>query len=158
MEHYKHHYKFQIPSLSPESSRAWQTDWTSDFIQDKALLKYALEITATKKLLGLAAYRDIPEGILIYVEYIESAPDSNPTLTQQKEYLGIGAALLARGVQLSIDLGYGGTIFLKAKTSDLQKYYIEQFGAVPFSSANPFLLLIDGESAKELFFQYLKEG
>ena len=72
-----------------------------------------------KQLVGLAAYRDMPEGVLVYVEYMESSPSGNPTMSQPREYAGIGAALLAFGIQLSIDYGYGGAIYLKAKTSQL---------------------------------------
>ena len=43
----------------------WQTDWRTDFIQDAALEKYALELDATRELVGLAAYRDMPEGVLV---------------------------------------------------------------------------------------------
>ena len=48
----------------------WQTSWLSDFIQTDSLEKYALEIAATGELVGLGAYRDMPEGVLVYVEYI----------------------------------------------------------------------------------------
>ena len=37
----------------------WQTDWRTDFIQDAALDKYALELDATRELVGLAAYRPL---------------------------------------------------------------------------------------------------
>ena len=112
---------------------------------------------ATGELVGLGAYRDIPEGVLVYVEYIESAPHSNPTLSGARKYRGIGAALLAYGVQLSVDFRYGGTIYLKAKTSEIREHYIQDFGAIPFSHRDPFLLLIDGEAAKNLLFQFMKE-
>ena len=111
----------------------WQTSWLSDFIQTDSLEKYALEIAATGELVGLGAYRDMPEGVLVYVEYIESAPHSNPTLAGRRKYKGIGAALLAYGIQLSIDYGYGGAIYLKAKTSEIREHYIRDFGAIPFS-------------------------
>lgn len=135
----------------------WQTSWLTDFIQDKALEKYALKIATTGELIGLGAYRDMPEGILVYVEYIESAPHSNPTLATRRKYSGIGAALLAYGIQLSIDRGYGGAIYLKAKTSEIREHYIRDLGAIPFSRLDPYLLLIDGEAARELFSQYFKE-
>lgn len=135
----------------------WQTSWLSAHIQQEALEKYALEITESKELIGLGAYRDMPDGLLIYVEYIESAPGSNPTTVQERHYLGIGAALLAFGIQLSIDRGYGGAIYLKAKTSEIREHYIMDFGAVPFSRRDPFLLLIDGDAARKLFSQYLRE-
>ena len=135
----------------------WQTSWLSDFIQEPALEKYALEIADTDELVGLGAYRNMPEGVLVYVEYIESAPSSNPTLTHRRKYVGIRAALLAFGIQLSIDYGYGGAIYLKAKTTEIREHYIRDFGAIPFSRHDPFLLLIDGDAARELFVQYLEE-
>ena len=135
----------------------WQTSWMSEYLQDEALEKYALEIVNTGELIGLGAYRNMPEGVLVYVEYIESAPESNPTLSQTRKYLGIGAALLAYGIQLSVDYGYGGAIYLKAKTSEIREHYIKDFGAIPFSRRDPFLLLIDGEAAQNLFSQYLRE-
>ena len=116
-----------------------------------------LELDTTKELVGLAAYRDMPEGVLVYVEYMESAPSGNPTLSKPRKYAGIGAALLAFGIQLSIDYGYGGAIYLKAKTSQLREHYMRNYGAIPFSRFDPFLLLIDGDAARELFGQYLKE-
>ena len=109
-----------------------------------------------KELLGLAAYRDMPESVLV-VEYMESAPSGNPTFRQTRRYVGIGAALLAFGIQLSIDYGYGGAIYLKAKTTQLREHYISAYRAIPFSRFDPFLLLIDGDAARELFGQYLKE-
>ena len=111
----------------------WQTSWMSKYLQEPFLQKYALKIAATGELVGLGAYRNMPEGFLVYIEYIESAPHSNPTLSKNRKYRGIGAALLAYGVQLSIDSGYGGTIYLKAKTSEIREHYIRDFGAIPFS-------------------------
>lgn len=135
----------------------WQTSWLSEFIQQNSLEKYALELSETKELIGLGAYRDVPEGILVAVEYIESAPTSNPTQTHQRKFRGIGAALLAFGVQLSIDYGYGCAIYLKAKTTAIREHYIRDFGAVPFSRVDPYLLLIDGDAARNLFMQFLRE-
>ncbi len=135
----------------------WQTSWLAKYLQREELEKYALNVTETGELIGLGAYRDMPEGLLVYVEYIESAPDSNPTMTGKKKYVGIGAAMLAFGIQLSVDRGYGGAIYLKAKTTELREHYIREFGAIPFSRRDPFLLLIEGQAAQELFSQYLRE-
>ncbi len=105
----------------------WQTSWLSGFVQDKALEKYALEITPSKELVGLGAYRDVPDGLLAY------------------------------GVQFSVDCGYGGAIYLKAKTTEIREHYIRDYGAEPFSRADPYLLLLEGDAARRLFSQYLKE-
>ena len=142
--------------LKTESER-WQTSWLSKFIQQNVLEKYALELSGTKELVGLGAYRNVPDGILVAVEYIESAPSSNPTQTDSRKFRGVGAALLAFGIQLSIDYGYGGAIYLKAKTSEIWEHYIRDFGALPFSRTDPFMLLIDGDAAKNLFAQFLEE-
>lgn len=136
---------------------AWQTDWNSEFIQRPELEKYALKVSASGELVGLGAYQDLPGSVLVYVEYIESAPSSNPTINTTKKYTGIGAALLAYGIQLSIDYGYGGAIYLKAKTSEIREHYIRDFGAIPFSHVNPYLLLIEGDAAQDLFSHFLKE-
>lgn len=135
----------------------WQTSWLSKFIQQDALEKYALELRESKELVGLGAYRNVPEGVLVAVEYIESSPGSNPTQTNSRKFRGIGAALLAFGIQLSIDCGYGGAIYLKAKTSELREHYIRDFGAIPFSRTDPFMLLIDGDAARNLFSLFLEE-
>ena len=119
----------------------WQTSWMSKYLQNPFLQKYALKIAATGELVGLGAYRNMPEGFLVYVEYIESAPHSNPTLSKNRKYRGTGAALLAYGVQLSIDSGYGGTIFLKAKIPKIRGQPFREFRAKSFNHREAFLLL-----------------
>ena len=146
-----------LTDLARTVQEQWQTSWLTDFIQDSVLEKYALEITATHETVGLGAYRNVPEGVLVYVAYIESAPHSNPVLSHERKYRGIGATLLAYGVQLSIDYGYGGAIYLKAKTSEIREHYIRDFGAIPFSRVDPYLLLIDGQAAEELLLQFAEE-
>ena len=44
-----------------------------------------------KRLVGLAAYRDMPECVLVHVEYMESAPSGNSMLSQPRKYAGISA-------------------------------------------------------------------
>ena len=45
----------------------------SEYIQDPLLQKCALKIAATGELVALGAYRDMPQGFLVYVEYLENA-------------------------------------------------------------------------------------
>ena len=85
----------------------------------------------------------------LFLEHLAVAPELRGR--------GIGAALLAFGIQLPIDYGYGGAIYLKAKTTQLREHYMRNYGAIPFSRFEPFLLLLDGDAARELFGQYLKE-
>lgn len=135
----------------------WQSNWLSGFTKAADLVCYALECIDTYELIGLGAYRMDRRNEIVHVEYIESAAHSNPTLTSAPKYLRLGAVFLAYGIQCSIDSGFGGAIFLKAKTSDLLRHYIQTYGAVPFSHIHPELLLIEGEASKKLFFQFLEE-
>jgi len=80
----------------------WQTDWTSEFIGDPDLEKYAAK-TEDGEIVALGAYRETPESMFVYIEYIESHPDSNPTLVSHRKYVDIGRMMIAFGIQLSID-------------------------------------------------------
>ena len=40
----------------------WQTSWMSKYLHEPFLQKYALKIAATGELVGLGAYRNMPEG------------------------------------------------------------------------------------------------
>mgnify|MGYP006918498590 CR=1 FL=1 len=46
---------------------------------------------------------------------------------------------------------------MKAKTSELWEHYIQDFGAVPFSHVDLFILLIDGDAARNLFSLFFEE-
>jgi hypothetical protein len=96
------------------------TDWTSEFIGDPALEKYTAK-TENGEIVALGAYRETESSMFVYIEYIESHPESNPTLTIQKKYLGIGRMMIAFGIQLSIDSGKNGVVTFEAKTDELAK-------------------------------------
>ena len=75
------------------------------------------------------------------------------------EYTGIGRLLIAYGIKLSIDHGFGGDVVLEAKTTTLENHYVRDFGAIrlPTLPGRAPRLLIADESAKQIFFTYLKE-
>ena len=64
----------------------WQTDWTSEFHGDPALEKYTAK-TESGEIVALGAYRETESSMFVYIEYIESHPESNPTLTVNRKYL-----------------------------------------------------------------------
>lgn len=135
----------------------WQTDWTSDFIADKAYLKYALQ-TPEGELVALGAYEVLPHALVVHVVYLESNPASNPTLGARRRYSGIGRVLMAFGIKLSIDNDLGGDITFEAKTPELERHYVRDFGAVPlprFGEGEAPRYLITGEAAKRIFISYL---
>lgn len=135
----------------------WQTDWTSDFISDPALEKYTAR-TESGEIVALGAYRETESSMFVYIEYIESHPESNPTLTAKRKYLNIGRMMIAFGIQLSIDSGKNGVVTFEAKTDELAKHYIQDFGAIRIfskQSGGPIMLMIADNAALSLFNTYL---
>ena len=135
----------------------WQTDWTSGFIGDPALEKYTAK-TEAGEIIALGAYRETESSMFVYIEYIESQPASNPTLTARRKYLDIGRMMIAFGIQLSIDSGKNGVVTFEAKTDELAKHYIQDFGAVRVfakQSGGPIMLMIADNAALSLFNTYL---
>lgn len=135
----------------------WQTDWTSDYLRSNLFDCYAVK--KENELIALGAY-EIQETILIvHIVYMEASPESNPTITPSgRKYHGIGSLLIAYGIKLSIDNGFGGDVVLRAKTKELEEHYIRDFGAVKLPAMDTFAprLMIADEAAKQLFFRYLK--
>lgn len=135
----------------------WQTDWTSEFIGDPALEKYTAK-TDSGEIVALGAYRETESSMFVYIEYIESHPESNPTLTVKRKYLDIGRMMIAFGIQLSIDSGKNGVVTFEAKTDELAKHYIRDFGAIRVfakQSGGPIMLMIADNAALALFNTYL---
>ena len=139
------------------TKESWQTDWTSEFIGDPALEKYTAK-TESGEIIALGAYRETEASMFVYIEYIESHPESNPTLTANRKYLDIGRMMIAFGIQLSIDSGKNGVVTFEAKTDELAKHYIRDFGAIQVfakQSGGPIMLMIADNAALSLFNPYL---
>ena len=140
-----------------EQEPVWQTSWLSDYIQDPAFEKYALK-TADGELVALAAYEIQERDVMVHITYIESHPESNPTIVgRSKKYTGIGRVLIAYGIKLSIDHECGGTVTFEAKVPELAEHYVRDYGACPllsFGGAPRYEL--SGEAAMNLFVPYLK--
>ena len=121
------------------------------------LEKYAAK-TEDGEIVALGAYRETPESMFVYIEYIESHPDSNPTLVSHRKYVDIGRMMIAFGIQLSIDSGKNGVVTFEAKTDELARHYISDFGAVRIfskQSGGPIMLMIADNAALTIFNTYL---
>ena len=90
--------------------------------------------------------------------FVESAAHSNANLLnqtgKQKKYIGIARALFAYAVKVSLDAGFGGVIFFRAKTTELRSYYMKEFGAVPLGQYDPFRLIVWEDAAAEIIASY----
>ena len=139
-----------------EKEPHWQTSWMSEYIQSNSFEKYALK-TADGELVALAAYEILENDVMVHITYIESQPQSNPTIVgQARKYHGIGRVLIAYGIKLSIDHACGGTVTFEAKVPELAEHYVQNYGASPlpsFGGAPRYEL--SGEAAMKVFVMYL---
>lgn len=135
----------------------WQSSWTSEFLADPRLKKYSVK--RDDELIALGAYEIQESALVVHIVYMEAQPESNPTIAgKNRKYRGIGRLLIAYGIKLSVDNGFGGDVVLEAKTQELARHYEADFGAVrlpTFMSSAPRLLIAD-EAAKRIFFSYLE--
>ena len=137
----------------------WQTDWTTDYITASGFDLYALK-TSEGELVALGAYEIRESNMALHIVYMESQAESNLVLTDTPKYRGIGRALVAWGIKLSVDAGFNGDVTLDAKTSELARHYEQDFGAIQVPGrvpgAAPRYLICD-EAAQLIFTDYLEE-
>lgn len=134
----------------------WQTSWSGGFLQEDRFECYSVKVN--DELIALGAYEILDESLIVYIVYMESHPDSNPTMTKDRKYTGVGRLLTAYGIKLSVDNGFGGDVILRAKTTELERHYVRDFGAVrlpSFDSGAPRFIIAD-KAAKRIFFSYLE--
>ena len=139
----------------------WQTDWESDYLANPNVDKFAMKLD-NGEIIALGAYRITGRKAYVYILYVESAPQSNPTITsfEQREYYGIGEAMIAFGISYSIDNGCRGDVVFDAKTDELARHYARDFGAkqIPAgASGGPKRFMLADEDAWNLFSKYLTE-
>lgn len=113
-------------------------------------------------MLAPGAYQISGRKAYVYILYVESAPQSNPTLTTsaRREYYGIGEVMIAFGIKYSIDAGCLGDVVFDAKTDELARHYAKDFGAKLIPSATsggPKRFMLADEDAWKLFSKYLDE-
>lgn len=65
----------------------WQTEWDTEYIQDEEKEKFSLK-TCDGELVGLVAYEIRAKYVVVRIVYMESHPESNPTLVSHKKYDG----------------------------------------------------------------------
>ena len=96
----------------------WQSSWTSDYLNDDRLEKYAVK--KDDELIGLGAYEINDDALIVHIVYMESHPESNPTIVgDERKFHGIGRLLIAYGIKLSIDNGFNGDVVLEQRLLNL---------------------------------------
>lgn len=139
----------------------WQTDWDSNYLSDPSIERFSVK-TLEGELIGLGAYQIRGKKAYVFIVYMESAPHSNPTMTQHSErkYYGIGVLLIAYGIKYSIDHGCRGDIVFDAKTEELAKHYETDFHALRIpseDSGGPKRYMLADKEAWTIFSRFLEE-
>lgn len=144
-----------------EATHSWLTYWGSDYIQDASFNNFALK-TQSGELVALASYEILRNRLVVHIVYMESQPDSNPVVTQDRKYSGIGKALIAFGVKLSVEHGFGGDVILEPKNNELKQHYVDDFKGIVLPSYKgdiPCSILIADVAAADIVSDFiLQEG
>ena len=111
------------------------------------------------ELLGLMSYELDERGLAVEIIYMESARHSNANLLRveggRKRYVGIAKALFAYAVQVSLDHGFDGALYFRAKTSELVEYSQKEFGAIAPAQYDPFRMIILEEAAVAILSDFM---
>ena len=136
----------------------WQTNWHSGYLQDQRFDKYAMVVADSGELISLLACQPDKRNRAAKLVYLESHPASNPTLVKGKlkKYHGIGKAFMAFAVDYSLSHGGDGSLYFKAKTTELYWHYIRDFGACPLRHGS-FDLFLFASEAKLLQSDYTRK-
>lgn len=142
------------------ATKDWQTKWTTPYASQLPN-KVALHREDDDELLGLMSYELFEKGLAVEVIYMENARHSNANLlrteNKRKKYTGVGKALFAYAVQISLDAGFDGVLVFKAKTSDLLDYYMQEFGARQVAAYDPLRLVIWEDAAEAIISDFTVE-
>ena len=114
--------------------------------------------TSDGELVALAAYEILENDVMVHITYIESQPESNPTIVgHSKKYQGMDRVLIAYGIKLSIDHECGGAVTFEAKVPELAEHYIRDYEDCPLPSFGGVPRYeLSGEAAMNIFVTYLK--
>lgn len=140
---------------------SWMTYWGTDYILDSKHTNYAMK-SRNEELIALASYEIMKNRLVVHIVYMESQPDSNPVLIEDRKYSGIGKALIAFGIKLSVENGFGGDVILEPKTDELKMHYIKDFNGILLPNYNgdiPCSILIADTAAVNIVSDYIiQEG
>ena len=133
--------------------KGWKFDWTHPDLKEAEIYKLTLE--NDNEIQGIVALTNYKQDQAVYVNLAESAPGN---MGKNKAYNGVGGHLFAIAVNRSIELGYGGFVFMDAKNMELVNHYQKTLGAKLLGRPHPYRMFIDEESAQKLLEIYsLKE-
>jgi len=135
--------------LKGAKKRGWRFNWAAKDLDSSEI--YKVTVKGDTRIQGLIALKDTPGGNAVYVNIVETAPHN---AGDSRKYDGVGGHLFAIAIKRSLDLGYGGYLFMDAKNMKLVDYYNRQFGAERIGGVHPYRMILDEEAAKNLIEVY----
>ena len=137
-----------------KKSNGWFIDWAD---VPEGVKVYKVSVAGSLEPEGLIGILDAPHNNAVQVHWGVAAPHNQGLLVgrDNKVYSGVGGHLFAIAVDESMRLGYNGFIYGKAANRALLEYYVEEFGAVPFSRGYEFY--IDEDAASKILSMYTWE-
>ena len=132
--------------------KGWKFKWNSPSLDNTEI--YKLTISGDNEIQGLVALTKYEQDRAVYVNIAESSPNN---MGMNKMYNGVGGHLFAIAAQRSIDLGFGGFVFMDAKNIDLVEHYAKTLGATLLGRPHPYRMFIDEDAAEELLKIYTFE-
>ena len=143
-----------IDTAELKKLRGWKFDWTHPSLNGAEI--YKLTLKDGDEIQGLVALTEFDKDRAVYVNIAESAPEN---IGQNKQYNGVGGHLFAIAARRSVDLGYGGFMFMDAKNLELVEHYQKTLGATLLGRPHPYRMFVDEDAAKKLLEVYtLEEG
>ena len=142
-----------------EKTDSWMTYWGSDYFLDSKHENYAMK-SKDDELIALVSYEIMKNRLVVHIVYMESQPESNPVITQDRKYRGIGKALIAFGIKLSVEHGFGGDVILEPKTDELKAHYVNDFSGIvlpSFKGDIPCSILIADNAAVNIVSEYIAQ-
>ncbi len=136
-------------------TKKWRFDWSSAGLKNCEI--YKLTAADDDRIQGLIAIQDIPKNKAVFIKIAESAPHN---MGKSKEYSGVGGHLYAIAAHRSMELGYGGFMYMDAKNLRLVSHYAKTLGAVFIGCPHPYRMAIDEAAAKKLidFYNFRRDS
>lgn len=134
-----------VSEQDKEKLKNWKFNWSSEDLDGCEV--YKLLAVNDNRIQGLVALKNVPKDKAVYVKIAESAVHN---IGETKEYAGVGGHLFAIAVLRSLELGYGGFIYMDAKNIRLVSHYTKVLGATFIGSPHPYRMAVDEQAAKRL--------
>lgn len=145
--------KTELIKYKPKKSdlEGWEFDWVKEYENGNDI--YKLMVEGDDRIQGLLSIKDDPLNLAMFINLVESSPFNIPHNKHyiKKEYSGVGLHLFAEGVKQSLENGYWGFVYFKAKTN-LIEYYTKELGAKLIGRNG--LMVIEEGRAMELYETY----